>query len=90
MTLSLMVHGPQIIGSVDFLGLCSGQQVIFLPVLYRLFYIILVAIKNYKIWLETFYFMSNFLWNIIFALCNIMFILPQNSRNRKNTEHASP
>jgi len=34
--------------------------------------------------------MSNFLWTIIFALCNIMFILPQNTRNRTNTEHDSP
>ena len=46
--------------------------------------------NDYQIWMETFYFMSNFLWNVIFVICNLIVVLPQNSGNRANAENDSP
>ena len=57
-------------GTVDFLGLCSDQQLFFFTLLDRHLFLIIITPRSYHFSLRTFYFMSNFLWTVVFGICH--------------------
>ena len=72
-------------GTVDFFfGLCSDQQLSFFTLLDRASF----PHQDHQISLRIFYFMSNFLWTVIFGICHYLsLIVPQNSGNWANPEN---
>ena len=75
-----------------FVGLCSNQQFSFKPCWIEHLFLIIITTRSLN-WLRTFYFMSNFLWTVIFGICHyisLSLIVPRNSGNRANPENDSP
>ena len=61
---------PGIFDTVGFSGLCSDQQLSFSPCWIEHLFLIIIRPRS-SIWLRTFYFMSNYLWTVIFGICPI-------------------
>ena len=61
---------PQKNGTIDFSALCSHQQLSFFTVLDRASFPHYNKKHDHQIWLRTFYFMSNYLWTVIFRICH--------------------
>ena len=55
----------------NFSGLCSDQQLSFSPCWIKHLFLIIITPRWHQIWLRTCYFMSNFLWTVIFEICPI-------------------
>ena len=56
------------VNAVDFSGFCSDQQLSFFTLLDRASFPQYNKHQYHQIWLRTFYFMSNFLWTVIFRI----------------------